>query len=42
MIGHELLQRGYAVTILDWLYFGDDGLRDIRDRVELVVGDLAS
>ena len=21
MIGYELLQRGYAVTILDWLYF---------------------
>jgi len=40
VLAYELLQRGYAVKILDRLYFGDDGLRDIRDRVELVVGDM--
>jgi nucleoside-diphosphate-sugar epimerase len=40
VLAYELLQRGYAVKILDRLYFGDDGLRDVRDRVELVVGDM--
>src|SRR3989304_1069983 len=40
VLAHELLERGYAVRILDRLYFGDDGLRDIRDRVEIVVGDM--
>ena len=36
----ELLERGYAVRILDRLYYGDDGLQDVRDRVELVVDDM--
>jgi nucleoside-diphosphate-sugar epimerase len=36
----ELLARGYAVRILDRLYFGDEGLADVRDRVELTVGDM--
>jgi nucleoside-diphosphate-sugar epimerase len=36
----ELLERGYGVRILDRLYYGDDGLRDVADRVELVVGDM--
>ena len=40
VLASELLERGYAVRILDRLYFGDSGLRDIRDRVELVVGDM--
>ena len=40
VLAQELLERGYAVKILDRLYFGDDGLRDIRERVELVVGDM--
>jgi len=40
VLAYELLQRGYAVKILDRLYFGDDGLRDVRDRVDLVVGDM--
>ena len=35
-----MLERGYAVKILDRLYYGDDGLRDVRDRVELVVSDM--
>jgi nucleoside-diphosphate-sugar epimerase len=38
----ELLERGYSVRILDRLYFGDQGLAGIRDRVELVVGDMRS
>jgi nucleoside-diphosphate-sugar epimerase len=40
VLAYELLQRGYAVKILDRLYFGDDGLRGIRDRIELIVGDM--
>lgn len=40
VLTHELLERGYAVRVLDRLYFGDLGLRDHRDRVELVVGDM--
>jgi len=40
VLAYELLERGYAVRILDRLYFGDDGLRNIRDRVELIVGDM--
>ncbi|HLF27032.1 MAG TPA: NAD(P)-dependent oxidoreductase [Anaerolineae bacterium] len=40
VLAQELLDRGYAVKLLDRLYFGDEGLRDIRDRVELLVGDM--
>ncbi len=40
VLAEELLERGYAVRILDRLYYGDIGLRDIRDRVELVVADM--
>lgn len=40
VLAEELLERGYAVRILDRLYYGEDGLRHIRDRVELVVGDM--
>lgn len=40
VLAYELLERGYAVKILDRLYFGDHGLRDIRDRVEVVIGDM--
>lgn len=36
----ELLERGYLVRVLDRLYFGDQGLRDIADRIELVQGDM--
>ena len=36
----ELLKRGYAVKVFDRLIYGDHGLRDVRDRVELVVGDM--
>jgi nucleoside-diphosphate-sugar epimerase len=40
VLAEELLERGYAVKILDRLYYGDGGLREIRDRVELVVADM--
>ena len=40
VLAWELLERGFAVKILDRLYYGEDGLRDTRDRVELVVGDM--
>jgi nucleoside-diphosphate-sugar epimerase len=40
VLASELLERGYAVRILDRLYFGDHGLAEIKDRVELVVGDM--
>jgi nucleoside-diphosphate-sugar epimerase len=36
----ELLKRGYAVKVFDRLIYGDQGLRDVRDRVELLVGDM--
>jgi nucleoside-diphosphate-sugar epimerase len=40
VLAEELLERGYAVKILDRLYFGEDGLRDVRDRVALIAGDM--
>lgn len=40
VLAEELLERGYAVKIFDRLYFGRDGLKNIRDRVELIVGDM--
>ncbi|GIW40072.1 MAG: NAD-dependent dehydratase [Candidatus Binatia bacterium] len=36
----ELLERGYAVRVVDRLYFGDEGLREVRDRCELVARDM--
>jgi len=40
ILAEELLERGYAIKILDRLYFTDNGLRDIRDRVDLTIGDM--
>ncbi|MGQ9626027.1 MAG: NAD-dependent epimerase/dehydratase family protein [Anaerolineae bacterium] len=40
VLAEELLERGYAVRILDRLYYGQLGLRDVLDRVELVVEDM--
>lgn len=36
----EMLERGYAVKILDRLFFGTAGVEEIRDNVELVIGDI--
>ncbi len=38
----ELLDRGYTVTVFDRLFFGDIGLRRVRDRIRLVSGDIRS
>jgi len=40
VLAHELLERGYAVRVLDRLFYGDHGLAAIRDRVELIVADM--
>ncbi len=40
VLARELLDRGYAVRLLDRLYFGEHGLKEIRDRVELHAGDM--
>ena len=40
VLAEELLSRGYSVRIFDRLYFGDIGIRGIRDRVDVVVGDM--
>jgi nucleoside-diphosphate-sugar epimerase len=36
----KLLGRGYRVRVLDRLFFGDDGLDAVSDRVELLVADV--
>jgi nucleoside-diphosphate-sugar epimerase len=36
----ELLNRGYAVTVFDRLFFGDFALRKFRDRIRLLTGDI--
>ena len=40
VLTQELLERGYAVRILDRLYFGDNGLAAVRDRCETVIADM--
>lgn len=40
VLAQELLDRGYAVSVLDRFYFGAQGLESIRDRVEVVRGDM--
>jgi nucleoside-diphosphate-sugar epimerase len=36
----KLVERGYRVRVLDRMYFGEQGLDAVRDRVELVIGDV--
>src|SRR5262249_26280063 len=36
----RLLDRGYQVRIVDRLYFGEDSLAAVRERVELIVADV--
>ncbi len=36
----ELLERGYAVKVFDRLYYSDQGLKGVLDRVELLVDDM--
>ena len=40
VLTQELLERGYAVKILDRLYFGDEGIESCRDRVDLIRADM--
>src|SRR6266700_3187712 len=36
----ELLDRGFAVKVFDRLYYGDQGLKEVLDRIQLEVGDM--
>lgn len=36
----ELLNNGFAVRVLDKCLFGDDGLDEVRSRIELIKGDI--
>ena len=36
----QLLEKGEAVRVHDKLYFGDQGLDEVRDKIELVQGDI--
>lgn len=36
----ELLERGYAVRVYDRLLYGDAGLAGVRERLELIPGDI--
>jgi len=40
VLAAELIERGYAVRVVDRLYFGDDGLAPVRDRCDVVVADM--
>jgi nucleoside-diphosphate-sugar epimerase len=36
----QLLDKGYAVRVFDKLFFGADGLEEIRSNIDLVQGDI--
>jgi nucleoside-diphosphate-sugar epimerase len=36
----KLLDRGYGVRVLDRLFFGQESLAGVRERIDLVVGDV--
>lgn len=38
----ELLERGYAVRVFDRLFYGDEGLKNLSEKIELVIGDMRS
>jgi nucleoside-diphosphate-sugar epimerase len=40
LVVQQLLDKGYRVRAYDKMYYGDEGLRAVRDRVEVVQGDL--
>lgn len=35
-----LLERGYEVRVFDKLYFGEESLMNVRDKIELIPGDV--
>ena len=36
----ELLERGYAVKVLDRLFYGTEGIEEVKEKVEVVIGDI--
>ena len=36
----KLLDRGYEVRIVDKLVFGREGLESVKDKIELIPGDI--
>lgn len=40
VLAEELLARGYSVTVLDRMFFGDIGIKRFRDRIQLHTGDI--
>src|SRR5204863_8104833 len=40
ILAESLLNRGYEVRILDRMWWGDDPLAHIRDRIEVVTADV--
>lgn len=36
----KLLDAGYRVRVFDVMFYGADGLNDVRDRIEVVEGDI--
>lgn len=36
----RLVERGYKVRLLDRMYFGEQGLDSVRDRIETVIADV--
>ncbi len=42
MLVKELLNKGYAVRIFDKFYYGEKGTEDVRERIEIIQGDMRS
>ncbi len=40
VLARQLLHRGHHVRVFDRLFFGARGVEDIKDRVELIAGDI--
>ncbi|MDO8443573.1 MAG: SDR family oxidoreductase [Candidatus Azambacteria bacterium] len=36
----KLLEKGYKVRVIDNLIFGDEPIRDVKDKIELIVADI--
>jgi nucleoside-diphosphate-sugar epimerase len=37
-----LLEAGYRVRVLDIMFYGDEGLESVKDRIEVIEGDIRS
>ena len=42
MLVRELLNKGYAVRIFDKFYYGEKSIEDVKDRIEIIRGDMRS